>query len=212
MLGVPAQRGRGVAILVLTGLITVQALATATGILTGQVFGGRSGLNFTVDPAQGLGILGVVAWLVAGALDGHRRERRGREWLPSDVSAMGGMVGLGDPHLESVGAVRVHEGRDAGLCRALSGAVVGDVALGNHHAMVVESIQHGGQNGHRISHVVIALQRDRPHHLLVLVRAHRMDRESRLERLTPRAVRMVRIQAPAAPLGQNNLKTLRVEC
>ena len=64
MLGVPAQRGRGVAILVLTGLITVQALATATGVLTNQLFGGRSGLAFTVDPSQGLGILGVVAWLV----------------------------------------------------------------------------------------------------------------------------------------------------
>lgn len=59
---VPPQRGLGIAVLVVTGLITVQAMASAIGILPTLTDTVSPGL--TVDLSQGLGILGLVAWLL----------------------------------------------------------------------------------------------------------------------------------------------------
>src|SRR5680860_1368638 len=62
--GVPAQRGSGVAIIIVTGLITLQSIASAVGLLAGNTYTNDGSWNFEIDPTQGLGILGVAAWLL----------------------------------------------------------------------------------------------------------------------------------------------------
>lgn len=63
-LGVPAQRGRGVAILVVTGLITLQSIAAVVGVATGHAYTAIAGTPLALDPLQGLGLLGLFAWLL----------------------------------------------------------------------------------------------------------------------------------------------------
>lgn len=52
------------AIIVVTGLITLQSIASAVGLLAGNTYTNDGSWNFEIDPTQGLGILGVVAWLL----------------------------------------------------------------------------------------------------------------------------------------------------
>ncbi len=64
MLGVPAQRGRGIAILAVTGLITAQALVLGIRVATGYQYTPAAGTNFPFDSSPWTGLLGVIAWLL----------------------------------------------------------------------------------------------------------------------------------------------------
>ena len=63
-LGVTAQRGLGIAILVVTGLITVQAVVLGVTVATGNPYVHTAGANFPFDSSAGVGLLGVLAWLL----------------------------------------------------------------------------------------------------------------------------------------------------
>jgi len=62
--GVPAQRRLGAAILVVTGLITLQSIGAAIGIFPATTYVNGIEVAWAVDPSQGFGILGVSAWLL----------------------------------------------------------------------------------------------------------------------------------------------------
>jgi len=61
---VPAQRGHGIAILVVTGLITVQSIVTAIWPAASFASEPQAVSSGGYDATQGLGLLGVVAWLL----------------------------------------------------------------------------------------------------------------------------------------------------
>ena len=63
-LGAPAQRGLGVAILVVTGLITVQAVVLGVTVATGNPYVHVEGAGFPFDATPGAGLVGVLAWLL----------------------------------------------------------------------------------------------------------------------------------------------------
>jgi hypothetical protein len=63
-LGVPAQRGLGIAILVVTGLITVQAVVLGITVATGNPYVHVEGAQFPLDATPGVGLVGVLAWLL----------------------------------------------------------------------------------------------------------------------------------------------------
>ncbi|NYI42108.1 DUF4328 domain-containing protein [Demequina lutea] len=85
-LGVPAQRGLGIAILVVTGLITAQAIVLGVAVATGNPYVHTAGTNFPFDSSAGVGLLGVLAWLLvaqwmataarAAAADGYYVKHR----------------------------------------------------------------------------------------------------------------------------------------
>ena len=63
-LGVPAQRGLGIAILVVTGLITTQAIVLGVSVATGSPYEHLPGRSFPFDASGGFGLLGTLAWLL----------------------------------------------------------------------------------------------------------------------------------------------------
>lgn len=63
-LGVPAQRGLGIAILVVTGLITARAIVLGVEVATGNPYARVQGTTFPFDSSGGVGLLGVLAWLL----------------------------------------------------------------------------------------------------------------------------------------------------
>lgn len=62
--GVPAQRGLGIAILVVTGLITIQAIVLGVAVATGSPYEHLPGRSFPFGASGGLGLLGTLAWLL----------------------------------------------------------------------------------------------------------------------------------------------------
>ncbi|NTV40070.1 MAG: hypothetical protein HGA51_08990 [Demequinaceae bacterium] len=61
---VPAQRGLGIAILAVTGLITAQGIVLGVAAATGNPYAYLPGANFPFDSSGGVGLLGMLAWLL----------------------------------------------------------------------------------------------------------------------------------------------------
>ena len=84
--GVPAQRGLGIAILVVTGLITAQAIVLGVTVATGNTYVHTGGAYFPFDANPRVGLLGLLAWLLvaqwmstaarAAAADGYYVKHR----------------------------------------------------------------------------------------------------------------------------------------
>ena len=84
--GAPAQRGLGAAILVVTGLITVQAIVLGVEVAAGRPYVHTDGAYFPFDANPGVGLLGLLAWLLvaqwmstaarAAAADGYYVKHR----------------------------------------------------------------------------------------------------------------------------------------